>query len=103
MLFRLLLMRVWSPEEWSHVWISRNVATCGLLRSVTWVLRDLSINWDAPFRWSCGSRQLDLSVPQQLLDRTDRETFPVASREAVRLPYLYAGLEDGAAPRTPPC
>ena len=45
MLFRLLLMRVWSPEEWGHMWISRNVATCGLLRSVTWALRDLSINW----------------------------------------------------------
>ena len=117
MLFPLLLMRVWSPEEWGHMWISRNVATCGLLRSVTWAVRDLSINWDAPFRWSCGSRQLDLSVPQQLLDRSDRETFRkhmrdheiqrklhdvreflrfvVATSEAVRLPYLYAGLEDG--------
>ena len=117
MLFRLLLMRVWSPEEWGHKWISRNVATCGLLRSVTWVLRELDINSDAPFRWSRGSRQLDLSVPQQLLDRAGRETFRkhmrgheiqgklhevreflrlvVASREAVRLPCLYAGWEDG--------
>ena len=116
MLIRLLLMRVWSPEDWYRLWISRNVATCGLLRSVAWALRELDINWDAPFRWSRGGRQLDLSVPQ-LLDRAGRESFRkhmrgheiqgklhdtreflrfvVASRQAARLPYLYAGLEDG--------
>ena len=45
-----------------------------VLRSVTWALRELDINWDAHFRWSRGSRRLDLSVPQQLLDRAGRET-----------------------------
>ena len=57
------------------MWISCNVATCGLLRLVTWGSSGSQYQLGCSVQVELWKSSVDLSMSQHLLDRSDKETF----------------------------
>ena len=102
-LVRLLAKQEFTKDQYAALWHRKYRCRASLFKSVTFALRFLTIEWNAPYSFKLGSNSFNFDLETYSKkecnklwhDLRDFLRLAVARKESKRRPKDFAGLEDG--------